>query len=459
MIRNDWHLLETGETLSILGTDAALGLSAAEAEKRLAEYGTNELQEEEVRSPWKILWEQFTSTMSLILTAAALLSCLVGSLRDASTIFAIVILFALLGFVQDYRAERAIAALRRMAVPLVRVRRDGVVQEIAATLLVPGDILLLEAGSVTPADARLLEAYALRVQESLLTGESEAVEKQTEALTDPEAVLGDRRNLVFMGTQVSAGRAVAVVTATGMATELGKIASMLQKVEQSWTPLQKRLDRLGKVLAVVSIAIAVLIFAVGLIRGENLKEMLMMAVSVAVAAIPEGLPAVVTITLALGAQRMLRRHALIRRLPAVETLGSVSVICTDKTGTLTENLMTVSGLEVLHGPQEEREKLLLLAGVLCNDAQLRVEQGKTIVVGDPTEGALLAAAAARGIIREEVEKQFPRISEIPFDSTSKRMITVHSIVPGSLTPEGPFPLSPLPQMVRLLLPRERWMPC
>ena len=451
MSRTDWHLLETGETLSLLGTDAALGLSAAEAEKRLAEYGANELLEEEVRSPWMILWEQFTSTMSLILTAAALLSCLVGSLRDSATIFAIVILFALLGFVQDYRAERAIAALRRMAVPLVRVRRDGVVQEIAATLLVPGDILLLEAGSVTPADARLLEAYALRVQESLLTGESEAVEKQTEALTDPEAVLGDRRNLVFMGTQVSAGRAVAVVTATGMATELGKIASMLQKVEQSWTPLQKRLDRLGKVLAVVSIAIAVLIFAVGLIRGENLKEMLMMAVSVAVAAIPEGLPAVVTITLALGAQRMLRRHALIRRLPAVETLGSVSVICTDKTGTLTENRMTVSGLEVLQGPQEEREKLLLLAGVLCNDAQLRVEQGKTIVVGDPTEGALLAAAAARGIIREEVEKQFPRISEIPFDSTSKRMITVHSIASPPLDPGGSWALGPLPRSGKLLV--------
>ncbi len=445
MNRTDWHLLETGETLSILGTDAAAGLSAAEAKKRLAEYGANELLEEEGRSPWRILWEQFTSTMALILVAAALLSGLVGSFRDAAAIFAIVILFALLGFVQDYRAERAIAALRRMAVPLVRVRRDGMTQEIPAPDLVPGDILLLEAGTVTPADARLLEAHALRVQESLLTGESEAVEKLTEVLTDPEAVLGDRRNLLFMGTQVAAGRAVAVVTATGMTTELGKIAVMLQKVGQSWTPLQKRLDRLGKVLAVVSIAIAALIFAVGLLRGENLKEMLMMAVSVAVAAIPEGLPAVVTITLALGAQRMLRRHALIRRLPAVETLGSVSVICTDKTGTLTENRMTLSGLEVLQAPQEQGERLLLLAGVLCNDAQLRVEQGETIVVGDPTEGALLAAAAARGIIREEIEKQFPRISEIPFDSTSKRMITVHSLA------AGPWPLEHLPQSGTLLV--------
>lgn len=452
MNRTGWHLLETGETLSILGTDANAGLSVAEAKKRLAEYGANELLEEEGRSPWRILWEQFTSTMALILTAAALLSGLVGSFRDAATIFTIVILFAVLGFVQDYRAERAIAALRRMAVPLVRVRRDGVAQEIPATELVPGDILLLEAGSVTPADARLLEAHALRVQESLLTGESEAVEKLSEVLTDPEAALGDRRNLLFMGTQVAAGRAVAVVTATGMTTELGKIAVMLQKVGQSWTPLQKRLDRLGKVLAVVSIAIAALIFTVGLLRGENLKEMLMMAVSVAVAAIPEGLPAVVTITLALGAQRMLRRHALIRRLPAVETLGSVSVICTDKTGTLTENRMTVCGLEVAQWLEKQGtegagqgEQLLLLAGALCNDAQLRVESGETIVVGDPTEGALLLAAAQRSIRREELGQQFRRIAEIPFDSTTKRMITVHSLAPG------PLVMASLPQSGKLLV--------
>ncbi|CAH2030992.1 cation-translocating P-type ATPase [Trichlorobacter ammonificans] len=444
----NWHVITVDETLGLLDVDPATGLSAAGSARRRARYGANELREQGGRTPLRILGEQFTSTMALILTAAALVSGAAGSLKDAVTIFAIVILFALLGFVQDYRAERAIAALRRLAVPLVRVRRDAAVLDIPASELVPGDIVLLEAGSTVPADCRLLEAHGLRVQESLLTGESEAVEKQTDPLVERSLPLGDRRNLLYMGTQVVAGRAVAVVTATGMSTELGRIATLLQQVGQEWTPLQKRLDRLGKVLAVVSVVIAALIFVIGLLRGEGVREMLLMAVSVAVAAIPEGLPAVVTITLALGAQRMLRRHALIRRLPAVETLGSVTVICSDKTGTLTENRMTVSRLETFTGPcdtdRDGTERLLLAVGALCNDAVLTVEEGREQVLGDPTEGALVVAAAERGLFREELACSLPRIAEIPFDSVTKRMITVHRIAgtvdglrfPEPLPPEG-----------------------
>lgn len=446
-----WHTLAVDEALQRLEVKTAEGLTTSAAAERLHKFGPNVLQEQGGRSALKILWEQVTSTMALILTAAAILSGLVGSFRDSATILAIVVLFALLGFVQDYRAERAIAALRRLAVPLVRVRRDHQVQELPAVDLVPGDIVLLEAGSVAPADCRLLEAHALRVQESLLTGESEAVEKQTAALSEADLAVGDRRNLVFMGTLVVTGRAEAVVTATGMATELGRIATLLQQVGQEWTPLQKRLDRLGKVLAVVSIAVAALIFGIGLLRGEGIKEMLMLAVSVAVAAIPEGLPAVVTITLALGAQRMLQRRALIRRLPAVETLGSVTVICSDKTGTLTENRMTVTGLvsaaQALAGDgaataqPEASERLLLAIGLLCNDAVLTSEEGAHEVLGDPTEGALVVAAASAGLLREHLEQKLPRIAEIPFDSVSKRMVTVHRLTEScsSLLPTLPLP--------------------
>lgn len=447
-----WHALGVDQALEMLQSAAESGLTADQAGRRLQQYGQNELTEQAGRTPWQILWEQFTSTMALILSAAAVVSGLVGSFKDAATIFAIVILFALLGFAQDFRAERAIAALKRMAVPLVRVRRDMTVLELPSLQLVPGDIVLLEAGSVVPADCRLLEAHGLRVQEALLTGESEAVEKHTDLIASGELPLGDRRNLLFMGTLVSAGRAVALVVATGMQTELGAIATMLQQVGQEWTPLQKRLDRLGKVLAVVSVVVAGLIFGVGMLRGEALKEMLLLAVSVAVAAIPEGLPAVVTITLALGAQRMLKRHALIRRLPAVETLGSVTVICSDKTGTLTQNRMTVTGLMNTDGIVGESgdtssDRLLLMIGALCNDAVLKVVDGEESVLGDPTEGALVSAAATAGLYRSELEQALPRIAEIPFDSTTKRMITVHQIT--ALAP-GLLPLPSLPPGGKLL---------
>jgi Ca2+-transporting ATPase len=426
-----WHASGTSEICSHFSVDPTHGLASPDAATRLAKHGSNELIESGGISPWRILWEQCTSTMALILTAAAAVSLGIGSFRDAATILAIVCLFAALGFVQEYRAERAMRALKRLAVPSVRVRRDGIVAEIIASGLVTGDIVLLEAGNVIPADCRLLECYSLKVQESLLTGETEAVEKHTNRLPDDNPPIGDRLNMVWMGTTATAGRGVAIVVATGMATELGRIAGMLQSVQNEWTPLQKRLDRLGKVLAGLAVAIAAVVFGLGIWRGEPLREMLMTAVSLAVAAIPEGLPAVVTITLAIGAQRMLKRRALIRKLPAVETLGSITVICTDKTGTLTENRMTVTSMvsrAMLEGNAvTEDTTLLRMASVLCNDATLRAEGGRETVVGDPTEGALLLEAAASGLYRPELEQSFPRVAEVPFDSSVKRMLTIHSV--------------------------------
>jgi Ca2+-transporting ATPase len=430
-----WHLLETETALERLASDFERGLSSREAERRLLSHGPNLLQERGGTSPWRILWEQFTSTMALILISASLLSFLVGSPKDTITILAIVCLFALLGFFQEYRAERAIRALKRLAAPNVRVRRGGVVVEVPAAALVPGDILLLEAGNLVPADCRVIESYNLKIQEAVLTGESEAVEKDPRPLRGENLALGDRRNLAFSGTTVSYGRGVALVVSTGMATELGRIASMLQEVRREWTPLQRRLDRLGKILAGVAVLVSLLFFVIGMLRGEGLRLMLLTAVSLAVAAIPEGLPAVVTITLAVGAQGMLRRNALIRKLPAVETLGSVTVICSDKTGTLTENRMTVT--EVVPFFPFSREQLLS-AAALCNDASERMIEGRREVVGDPTEGALLVAASAAGISRAELERLFPRTAEIPFDSASKRMVTVHSVSAGALTLAPPF---------------------
>jgi len=425
----DWHLCDTATALKELETDPADGLSPAEAARRLSEYGPNEIRDKGGTSPWRILWEQFTSTMALILIAAALLSVLVGSIKDSTAILAIVCLFALLGFVQEYRAERAIRALKRLAVPHVRVRRSGAIVEAPAAQLTPGDILLLESGNIVPADCRILEAYNLKALEAVLTGESEAVEKASATLSGEELPLGDRRNLLYMGTTISYGRGVALVVATGMATELGRIAAMLQNVEREWTPLQRRLDHLGKVLAVVAVLVSLMFFAIGMLRGEELRLMLLMTVSLAVAAIPEGLPAVVTITLAIGAQRMLKRHALIRKLPAVETLGSVTVICSDKTGTLTENRMTVTD-SLPCGPFSKDQ--LLTVAVLCNDAVMRSEGGKREVLGDPTEGALLMAAAEAGILMDDLGVFFPRIAEIPFDSSTKRMVTIHSVTAAGL---------------------------
>ncbi|MBI5951853.1 MAG: cation-translocating P-type ATPase [Chloroflexi bacterium] len=446
----NWHLIEIQESIANLNSDGRSGLTKAEAAARLEQYGANELVERGGRTPLQILWEQLTATMVLILIAAAVVSGLLGDTKNAVAILAIVALYTLLGFSQEYRAEKAIAALKKMSVPNVRVIRDGELQELPAHDLVPGDVLQLETGNVLPADLRLLEAVNLRIQEAALTGESEPIEKHTAALSGEDLPLGDRRNMGYMGTIVTQGRGLALVVATGMQTELGRIAELIQQVKQENTPLQRRLDALGKNLAVVGVGIAALIFILGLMRGDEIRHMLLTAVSVAVAIVPEGLPAVVTITLALGAQRMLQRNALIRKLPAVETLGSVTVICSDKTGTLTENRMTVVLLDVAehaldlteeigrHGtlhatrvlgtPAQSSLSLAAIGGALCNDSKL-VDTGddRFHTLGDPTEGALVVAAAKMGYWKSALDASFPRAAELPFDSERKRMTTVHNL--------------------------------
>jgi Ca2+-transporting ATPase len=448
----DWHRLEKEEVVTHLGTNPEKGLSQTDVERRLTQHGLNELIERGLKSPWSILLEQLTAVMVVILIIAAVISGALGDYKDAVAILAIVILNAILGFTQEYRAERAMAALKKLAVPTVKVRRDRRVQEVSARDLVPGDIVLLEAGAFVPADGRLLESINLRAEEAALTGESEPVEKNSERLIDEGLSLGDRRNMVYMGTAISYGRGVAAITETGMHTELGRIADMIQKVEREPTPLQRRLEQLGRGLAGAALAVVAIVFILGLLRGENVRLMFLTAISMAVAAIPEGLPAVVTIGLALGAQRMLKRQALIRKLPAVETLGSVTVICSDKTGTLTENRMTVTVLDVLgetqtietllskgvpvldaemvpdERPQVRSLGLLVKAAALCNDAALEVAEGESVryrAIGDPTEGALIMTAAQLGLLRPQLDQRWPRVAEVPFTSERKRMTTVH----------------------------------
>ncbi len=449
---SDWHSTSIEDLSSALGVDPSTGLSATEAVQRLQRDGANELVETGGRGPWRILWEQLTATMVLILLAAAVISVALGDLSDAAAIGAIVVLFALLGFTQEYRAEKAMAALKRLAIPTVRVVRDGDVRELPARELVRGDVVLLEAGGVVPADLRLVECAGLKIQEAALTGESEPVDKHVGVLAAGDVPLGDRRNLAFMGTVATYGRGRGVVVTTGMRTELGRIATLLGQVKDEPTPLQTRLDHLGKVLAAVGVGVAALVFVLGLLRDESIRDMLLTAVSIAVAVVPEGLPAVVTITLALGAQRMLRRRALIRKLPAVETLGSVTVICSDKTGTLTENRMTVTVIDLAGHRLEIAEEMhhrlptvepgapspfgsppslgaLLAAGALCNDARLapNSQPGRWHAVGDPTEGALLVAAARFGLDHGALTRALPRVTELPFDSDRKRMTTVHAV--------------------------------
>ena len=444
----DWFHWDAADLLEKLGSSRAAGLTAVAAEQRLAEHGPNELAEQEIISPWRILWEQLTAVMVIILIAAAIISAFIGDFKDAAAIMVIVILNAVLGFSQEYRAEKGIAALKKMAVPTVKVRRDGRIQQISARDLVPGDVVLLEAGAIVPADGRILHSASLRVQEAALTGESEPVEKTARPLLESDVPLGDRKNMVFAGTQVTYGRGEAVITETGMATELGRIAGMLQTVRREPTPLQRRLEQLGRGLAAAALAIVAVVFALGVLRGEDPELMLLTAISMAVAAIPEGLPAVVTIALALGAQRMLRRQALVRKLPAVETLGSVTVICSDKTGTLTENRMAVTTLETLCGPYRlddlverganGRDATFLLAAMaLCNDATLveTAAAGQTPntweTIGDPTEGALVIAAARLGLHQAALNAAWPRQDEIPFTPERKRMSTVHATDPAS----------------------------
>ncbi|MEW6580612.1 MAG: cation-translocating P-type ATPase [Chloroflexota bacterium] len=452
--KDKWYALPVAEVLGQLGTDVERGLSAQDVAQRQAEHGKNELPSDTGTSIWRLLISQFTDVMVLVLIAAAAISVIIGDTKDAIVILAIVVLNAALGFFQEYQAEQALAALGAMQTPVVRVRRDGHVSEVSATELVPGDVMLLEAGDRIPADGRLVEAVNLQIDEAALTGESHAVEKSAEALedSDPPPAVADRTNMAYMGTAVTYGRAIMAVTATGLKTQLGTIAALLQRVEKGRTPLQERLERLGVILAAAALIVCVVVFITGVIRGEDVEEMLLTAISLAVAAIPEGLPAVITIALALGARRMVHRHALIRKLPAVETLGSVSVICSDKTGTLTRNEMTVtliglpgrddvtvrgSGYTPVGGFYEDKRPInvvddtvlarILKASALCTDAFLEQAEGNGHweVVGDTTEGALLVAARKAGWSRSVLEDTLPRQAELPFSSERKAMTTIH----------------------------------
>ncbi|MFN7573118.1 MAG: cation-translocating P-type ATPase [Betaproteobacteria bacterium] len=442
-----WHSLSPAAVCESLhtGTD---GLTAAEAARRLAETGPNELRAAPRGSAWALLAAQFKNALIVILLVATAASAALGHAVEAAAITVIVLFAVLLGFVQEYRAERALEALAKMAAPHARVLRDEAEAVVPAREVVPGDVLLLAAGDHVAADARLIQAIELQAQEAPLTGESTAVAKTVDAQVAAAAQVGDRRTMVYAGTAVTHGRGRAVVVATGAATEFGRIAGMLAKVEVARTPLQVTLDRLGRSLARAALAVVAAIVVLGLLRGQPFVEMLVFGIALAVAVVPEALPAVVTISLALGVQRLARRRALMRRLPAVETLGSTSVICTDKTGTLTRDEMTVRAIyldgrelevtgagyapegEFRHGDVAVAEDpllhRLLRAGALANDARLHQHEGRWRIHGDPTEGALVVAAAKAGLDKPALDAAAPRVHEAPFTAESQRMTTVHA---------------------------------
>lgn len=424
------------------------GLTLQETEQRRERYGENRLSEGEQISLLSLFFTQFRDFMVLVLMAATLISGLLGEYTDAITIIAIIIVNGILGFLQEVRAERSLASLKELAAPTAHAIRDGQKVTIPAIDLVPGDIVMLESGDRVPADLRLLRTQALEVEESSLTGESMPVPKITETIEDIHASLGDRRNMAYMGTMVTRGKGIGVVVATGMDTEMGLIADLIQTAEDSETPLQRRLEQLGRILVYIALAITAVVVITGILRGHGIYEMFLAGVSLAVAAIPEGLPAIVTIALALGVQRMIKRRAIVRKLPSVETLGCATVICSDKTGTLTQNMMTVQQVWVggrLYdvtgsGFQPEGDfklsgkkvdplrhgdlKRLLEIGVLCNNAELagdRDSKNGWKVYGDPTEGALLVLASKAGIARTDMDSLEQRIDELPFDSTRKMM--------------------------------------
>jgi Ca2+-transporting ATPase len=449
-----WHTLTFEATFERLKSTRD-GLSSEESARRLEQFGPNELQASGRVSPWTILLEQFKNVLIIILLVATALSAFLGHGVEAIAITVIVLFAVILGFLQEYRAERAIEALRELAAPAATVVRDRRERDISARDLVPGDVIILATGDKVPADIRLIEAVNLQTNEAALTGESAPVEKQTRPLKDEKLSTGDRTNVAYAGTLVTYGRGRAIVTATAMNTEFGKIARMLETVETGKTPLQENLDRVGKVLARIAFALVMVIVAFGLLRGQPFIEMLIFGVALAVAVVPEALPAVVTISLALGVKRMVKRHALVRRLSAVETLGSTSIICSDKTGTLTKDEMTVRKsyvggqlLEISGTGYEPRGsfsmngkiieppeslKLLLRAAALASDARVeQTEFGKWEVKGDPTEGALVVAAAKASLDKAELEQVFPRNNEIPFSSETKRMTTLHASPAGAI---------------------------
>ena len=474
MSATPWHTHSVERTLALLDSDPQSGLTSQEVEQRQQQYGPNEIEEAAGRSSWEILLDQFKNIMLLMLIAVAIISGILDLIelrnnglvegqvpfKDTIAILLIVILNGILGYVQESRAEKALAALKSMSSPKVQVLRDGQRTEVDAPSLVPGDIVLIEAGTQLSADGQIIESSTLQVRESALTGEANAVTKGQQAGLDEDTPLGDRLNMVFTGTEVVNGRGKVIVTATGMATELGKIAQMLQAVENEPTPLQQRMDQLGRVLVSGSLILVALVIVIGLLQAGNwspLQELIEVSLSMAVAVVPEGLPAVITVTLAIGTQRMVRRNALIRKLPAVETLGSVNTICSDKTGTLTQNKMVVQEVQTVRNqfrvtgegytPQgvflddnqpvetERYEELqaLLLACVLCNDAILVQGNGnhsstpvsqEWTILGDPTEGALLTLAGKAGLEQERLNSQFKRMGEFPFSSERKRMSVI-----------------------------------
>ena len=440
-IKNSWYYFTAEQVLKELDTNIATGLGKAEARQRLDSHGPNRLLEKPPKSPWLLLLDQFKGFLILVLIGAAVFAGVIGNIKDALVILVVVVINALLGFYQEYRAEQSLAALKKMLAPEAEVRRDTKTEMIPAEQLVPGDIVLLDAGDRIPADGRVIVTHSFEVDESSLTGESHTVGKWNKVLVGENIPLAERDNMLYMNTTVTRGRAEMVVTATGMKTEMGRLAGMLAETEEASTPLQIQLDALGKRLAVIAGIVVVIMLIGGLLRGEPWMQMVMTAIALAVAAIPEGLPAVVTVTLALGLHRMARHQAIVKRLAAVETLGCTSVICSDKTGTLTVNQMTARALYTrgqrftVEGegyetngriitddstePPDFNPVLLPLA--LCNDAYLRTGQ----VVGDPMEGALLVLAAKGGLIRDALQENFPRIAEIPFDSAHKYMASFH----------------------------------
>jgi len=456
--KSNWHTTEIDDALKSLESGRQ-GITDEEAERRLQIYGPNELVEEQKRKWYHLLYEQFTSILVIILIIAAIVSAYIAiqegePMTDTWVILFIVVMNGILGFVQEYRAEKAVEALKAMVSPHVLVLRGGKEESIDSKDLVPGDIVLLEAGSRVPADCRLIEAANLEVDEAALTGESRPVSKNLKVVT-PEAGIGDQKNMVFMGTVITSGRAVALVTDTGMSSQFGKIAGMVQSIDTEDPPLRKKMERLGRQLALISVACTVFVFFVLLfVHDRPLKDVFMTSISLAVSAIPEGLPAVLTITLALGTARMARQRAIVRKLASVETLGSTTVICSDKTGTLTKNEMTVTRINAnwvtlavtgagydpvgeFHGDGAKTDpasdptmELLLRIGALNNDSHLQNNNGSWVVFGDPTEGALVAVAEKAGISVKEINEKYPRVAELPFDSARKRMTTIHR------TPEG-----------------------
>ncbi len=423
------HTRPVDKLLALLSTTLDRGLEPGEARERQKRHGANVIQGRVRRGPWTLVREQFTDVMILVLIAAAVLAGFIGEPQDSVAIAAIVILNAVLGFAQAYRAERALLALKSLAAPTATVRRAGQIATVPAADLVPGDVILLEAGNIVPADVRIAESQGLTIDESVLTGESQPVGKTADALPADDLPLGDRRNLAYKGTTVTYGRGLGLVVATGGDTELGRIAALLRESDSARTPLQKRLDLMGRRLALAAVGICAIVFAVGILRGEPAGLMLLTAISLAVAAVPEALPAVVTVALAIGARRMIRRQALIRHLPAVETLGSVTYICADKTGTITENRMRaaafwVDGVLIDDArPGEPPENApFWQALALCNDAH-RDETGAWR--GDPTEVALVEAAERAGFDCDDLARSLPRVDEVPFSSERGLMTTVH----------------------------------